>query len=144
MPSGRTRCRGSPWWATAVVLIALACLVGAGLAGAAAGARIVVGPGANGTQRVLRVGDALVVRLPSNPSTGYSWSIRSSASPVLARAGRAYVPPDGELVGAPGTARLRFRAVAVGRGTLRLAYVRPWEHDAAPARAFALRVVVRR
>jgi inhibitor of cysteine peptidase len=105
--------------------------------------RITVGPAANGSQRRLQRGDLLVVRLPSNPSTGYSWKVRSGTRRVLAVAGRTYVPPkDGQRLGAPGTAILRLRAVAVGKTVLRLAYARSWEKGVVPARTFTLRVTV--
>lgn len=104
---------------------------------------ITVGPAANGSQRRLQRGDVLVVRLPSNPSTGYSWKVRSGTRLVLAVAGRTYVPPkDGQRLGAPGTAILRLRAVAAGKTVLRLAYARSWEKGVAPARTFTLRVTV--
>jgi predicted secreted protein len=45
------------------------------------------------------------------------------------------------LLGAPGTAVLRFRAAKSGKTTLRLAYARSWE-TRAPERTFALRVTV--
>lgn len=134
-----------------LVLLALAAVVVApvgtpttAVAGAATLDTVTVGPAANGGQRTLRPGDRLVVRLPANPSTGYVWTVRSAARPVLAAVGRAFVPPaDRSRVGAPGTAVLRYRVAAVGRATLRLAYVRPWEHGVAPARTFTLRVVAR-
>jgi inhibitor of cysteine peptidase len=106
---------------------------------------IVVGPGANGTKRSLDRGDLLVVRLPSNPSTGYAWKVRSCTRPVLVLSARTYVPPKpSQRVGASGTAVLRFRAGAKGATALRLAYVRPWETGVAPAKTFTLRVSVAR
>lgn len=103
---------------------------------------ITVGPAAHGTRRTLRRGDLLVVRLPANPSTGYSWAVRSAGCPVLARAGRSYLPPRSARLGAPGTAVLRFRATAPGSAALRLAYARAWERGVPPARVFTVRVTV--
>lgn len=101
-----------------------------------------VGPAANGSQRRLHPGDVLVVRLPSNPSTGYSWKVRSGTRTVLVVASRTYLPPKDERLGAPGKAVLRFRAVTAGKTVLRLAYVRSWEKGVVPARTFTLRVTV--
>jgi inhibitor of cysteine peptidase len=104
---------------------------------------ITVGPAACGSQRTLHRGDLLVVRLPSSPSTGYAWMVRSGGRPVLSLTGRTYVPPkDTRRLGAPGTAVLRLRAAAAGKTVLRLAYARSWEQGVAPARTFALRVTV--
>ena len=133
------------------LLIIIVCAVGAVAALGAPDARgeafdtIVVGPGANGTRRVLHRGDLLVVRLPSNPSTGYAWKVRSRTRPVLVLSGRTFMPPKpSQRVGAPGTAVLRFRAAAKGATALRLAYVRPWETGVAPTKTFILRVSVAR
>jgi inhibitor of cysteine peptidase len=102
-----------------------------------------VGPAANGSQRRLHRGDVLVVRLPSNPSTGYTWKVCCGTRTLLVVASRTYLPPrDEQLVGAPGKAVLRFRAVKAGKTVLRLHYVRSWEKGAVPARTFALRVTV--
>jgi inhibitor of cysteine peptidase len=128
------------WLAVAVALGAM--LTCASALSAATADTITVGAAANGSRRSLHRRDVLVVRLRSNPSTGYSWRVCSGARPVLALAGRAYVPPKDDRLGAPGTAVLRFRAVATGKTVLRLGYTRPWEKDVAPAQTFTLRVTV--
>jgi len=124
----------------AVGAVLVAC--GASDLSAATADTITVGRAANGSQRSLCRGDLLVVRLSSNPSTGYAWRVRSGTRPVLALSSRTYVPPKDKLLGAPGTAVLRFRAVAAGTTVLRLAYTRPWEKGVPPARTFTLRVTV--
>ena len=112
---------------------------------AASADTITVGMPASGSQRVLHAGDLLIVRLSSNPSTGYAWRVSSGIGPVLKLVGHSYIAPrDGQRVGAPGTAVLRFRAVAVGQKVLRLSYTRPWEIGVEPARRFTLRVRVAR
>jgi len=104
---------------------------------------ITVGQAANASQRMLHHGDRLVVRLPSNPSTGYAWTVRSDTRPTLSLTGRSYVPPgDDGRVGASGTAVLRFRAAATGMTVLRLSYARAWEKGVPPARTFTLTVRV--
>jgi inhibitor of cysteine peptidase len=110
---------------------------------AATAGTITVGPAANGSQRTLHRGDVLAVRLPSSPSTGFAWTLRTGARSVLSLAGRVYVPPKAsQRLGAPGTAVLRLRAAAAGKTVLRLAYGRLWEQGVAPARMFALHVTV--
>jgi inhibitor of cysteine peptidase len=102
-----------------------------------------VGPPANGSQRRLHRGDVLVVRLPSNPSTGYTWKVCCGTRTLLVVVSRTYLPPnDDQLLGASGKAVLRFRAVKAGKTALRLAYVRSWEKGVVPARTFTLRVTV--
>ena len=133
--------------ASLIPLVALAALgvsllLGAAAASAARADTITVGEAANGSCRTLQRGDFLVVRLRSNPSTGYTWRVRSVTRPVLTLAGRSYVPPQDGLLGAPGTAIFRFRAAAFGRKVLRLAYARPWDAGTRPARTFTLRLSV--
>jgi predicted secreted protein len=60
---------------------------------------------------------------------------------VLVLVARRYVPPSSGLLGAPGTAVLRFRAAKAGTTALRLSYARSWE-TRAPERTFTLRVTV--
>jgi inhibitor of cysteine peptidase len=104
---------------------------------------ITVGQAASGSHRSLHRRDLLVVRLPSNPSTGYRWKIRSGTEKVLSSVRRTYVPPrDTAPLGAPGTAIFRLRAAARGKTTLRIVYARPWESGVSPARTFTLRVRV--
>ena len=138
-----TRVKVAPRLFASAVLLGIVLTFGAAGPSAATRDTIIVGPAANGSQRRLERGDRLVVRLPSNPSTGHAWQIRSGVGRVLALVGRRYVPPsDGSRLGAPGTAVLRLRAAATGRTLLRLAYVRSWEKSVPPARTFTLRVAV--
>lgn len=142
-PGPRGGRRGARWLVASALAIAVT-MAAASTAGSRTCETIVVGPAANGAQRAVHRGDRLVVRLPSNPATGFAWTVETSARPVLVLTSRSFVPPpDGGRVGAPGTSVLRFRVAAAGRRTLRLAYVRSWERGVAPADTFTLRVVAR-
>ena len=102
---------------------------------------ITLGPGANGTHVALHQGDALVVRLPGNATTGYRWAVtRTPPSLHLVRA--TYVAPRTDVVGSGGTYVFRF-TTARGAGTLSLGYRRPWEKQTAPLRTFHVTVRVR-
>ena len=129
-------------WLAVVVVAGLLLAWGTSDLPAAAADTITVGPAANGSSRCLHRGDLLVVRLRSNPSTGYAWRVSSGARGVLLLVGCVYVAPEDGLLGAPGTAVLRFRARGTGKTVLRLAYTRSWEKGVAPARTFTLRVTV--
>lgn len=130
-------------WIALVAVGGVISVCGATVLAASTAERIVVGPAASGSQRSIRRGDLLVVRLPSNPSTGFAWKLCAGTDRVLVPAGHTYVPPTGkQRLGAPGTAVLRFRAAATGTTVLRLVYVRPWEKGVPPARTFTLRVTV--
>lgn len=142
-PGARRGGRGGRRLVVSALALVLTVTV-ASASGAGTFDTITVGPAASGTLRVVHRGDRLVIRLPSNPSTGYAWTVRTPARPVLVLTGRSFVPaPDGGRIGAPGTAVLRFRVAAAGRRTLRLAYARSWEQGVAPADTFTLRIVAR-
>ena len=100
----------------------------------------------NGKTVNLNVGEMLVVRLASNPSTGYSWETKGLNTQILEQVGDAVfespdTPPD--LVGAGGTMVLTFKALQPGTTTLTLVYHRPWETDVAPLQTFSVTVTVR-
>jgi inhibitor of cysteine peptidase len=96
----------------------------------------------NGTQVNLGRGDFLLVRLESNPSTGYSWSIRDNDSSVLRPLGDPEFQASSNELGAGGTETFSFEAVAEGASVLVLIYDRPFEEDVEPLKTFRLRVVV--
>jgi predicted secreted protein len=91
---------------------------------------------------VLHSGDVLRVTLKSNPSTGYGWQILANNSSVLESGPITNLPGDGHKVGTEGRLRREFTAKAEGEDRLVLAYSRPWEKSAAPARQLILYVTV--
>jgi inhibitor of cysteine peptidase len=96
---------------------------------------------ANGTQVRLPVGDALGLRLPENPTTGFRWSLIHAGEPACVPVGDAVEPPSGPP-GAGGWHRWRFRAALPGTGQIELTYRRGWERDATRARTFNVEVLV--
>lgn len=91
----------------------------------------------------LEQGQMLILRLPSNPSTGYRWELLESAGSQLRSLGpEVYSSPDGDaVIGAQGHSTWRFQAAAAGEGHLRLVYQRPWEQE--PVEHFECPVRVR-
>lgn len=92
----------------------------------------------------LRVNQPLILRLPSNPSTGYSWTL-----PVAPQLLRVEGKPGFEeantapgVVGAGGQEVWTLRALTAGEETLRFEYRRPWEKDAPPARSLLYRIEI--
>ena len=85
----------------------------------------------------------LVIRLPSNPSTGYVWSYVLAGDDVLRLdtvTGEA--PAADGMVGVPGLEVWSFRAQGSGTAVLTYIYARPWEKNALPAKIFTLNVEV--
>ena len=88
-------------------------------------------------------GQPLVVRLPANPSTGYSWTYTVVGDEVLrldSVSGEA--PAPNGMVGVPGEQVWSFRAQGSGRAVLRYVYARAWEKHTPPAKTFTLNVTV--
>lgn len=80
----------------------------------------------------LRVGDTLLLRLRSNPGTGYSWAQSRAAPDAVTLVDSSYAAPATTAVGAPGKQLFRFLGKAPGSATLTLYYSRPWETGVAP------------
>lgn len=100
--------------------------------------------GGNGRAIEMAVGARLLVSLPGNPSTGYTWEVKEGAAPVLELVGEPEFESDNpDLVGAGGTLTLTFRAVQSGTTTLVLVYHRPWETEVEPLDTFTVTVTVR-
>jgi len=86
----------------------------------------------------------LVVRLPSNPTTGYRWSLAQQSTAVLEPEGAPSYEKGAGDAGAGGIEIWRFAPTQAGEGTLRLEYRRLWEADAAPrAGSSSYKVTVR-
>ncbi len=129
----------------AVVALALAASLICRPAFAQAPPRTVdVNDSQDGGKLMVFAGDTVEVRLHSTPSTGYSWKVVEIDRNILAeRKAPVFVPPPQNIPGAEGHMVFDFLAAAPGTSTLQLAYVRPWEKDAAPARTFSIDVTVR-
>jgi inhibitor of cysteine peptidase len=96
----------------------------------------------DGTQVNLGRGDFLLVRLESNPSTGYSWEVQNNDDAVLRQLGEPQFRPSSNEVGAGGTDTFSFEAIAEGTSVLVMIYHRPFEEGEEPLDTFRLRVFV--
>jgi inhibitor of cysteine peptidase len=86
----------------------------------------------------LQVGQQFILRLPSNPTTGFRWLLRDAAPQVLQSLGPEVYsnPEDAGLVGSAGISTWRFQVLKTGEGQLALTYERPWEAGVEPAQRF--------
>jgi inhibitor of cysteine peptidase len=96
--------------------------------------------------RVVRLGpgDRLRITLPSNGTTGFTWTVARMPPHLRLTADRmqaAPVPPG--LAGAEGRQTLVFEAKRRGSGVLRLRYRQPWKGGMTDA-PFDLRIESRR
>lgn len=92
---------------------------------------------------ILAAGGTLTVRLQSNVTTGYGWSVVKNDPKALKLMGKPkYESPKQVIPGAGGHQVFSFQATgAIGTNTvLVLEYKRPWEKDTPPAQTLTLNV----
>lgn len=96
-------------------------------------ADIVVSEADLGRQVVARVGDALVVQLSENPTTGFRWALASPDSDVLELTRDEFQASEQAGVGAGGLRVFRFATKGAGSARIEFKLARAWE--AAPPNA---------
>ena len=108
-----------------------------------ASALVRAGLEADNTTVPLIKGQRLVVTLPANPSTGFTWEVTALPGHVAIEGTPAFASGANEtspaLVGATGEMTFTFLVTDATNGTLELAYRRPWEKKPA-ARTYRLTV----
>ena len=74
-----------------------------------------------------------VVTLPSNPTTGYQWTVTTYYKKTLQLTRSTYLPPQTKLMGAGGQMTFTFAPIkgkAYPSSTkMTFTYARPWEHN---------------
>ena len=84
-----------------------------------------------------RVGEPFTISLPSNPTTGYDWTVDYDY--VLLKLENASFERDDQKalrVGAGGTSVFVFTPIGSGKTTIYFVYKRSWENIAADTRSF--------
>ena len=97
----------------------------------------------NGKTIELPKGATLVLKLSSNASTGYSWSVQSNSSLLKLVKSDYTEQKQAKLVGAPGVQTFQWQAAGSGTAALQLEYRRPWEKDQPAAKLFSISVQIR-
>ncbi len=99
----------------------------------------------SGTSVALASGQDLVVRLPSNPTTGYRWIYVEPKDAVLRVDGPSSYEAQsaGGAAGAGGMEIWKLAPLKPGQQQLRFEYRRPWEQDVAPSRVATYTVTVK-
>ena len=90
------------------------------------------------------VGQTLRIRLPGNPSTGYTWVVKVLKGDSVAQHGKLVferAEGTGGMAGAGGTLVATFKALRPGPTTVILEYKRPWEKKD-PERTQVLRFTI--
>ena len=95
----------------------------------------------NHTRVVLYVGDSLSVRLKSNPTTGFSWSVTDLPVFLQQLDSKTETGKRGRI-GEPGSQYFTFKAKLAGESTLALNYARAFEKNTPPAKTFVVSISV--
>lgn len=98
----------------------------------------------NGQPTTIHVGGKVVVELPANPTTGYTWDVGEVDTNILKQVGQTEYNSSSTtpMPGQGGTQTLRFQAMAPGTTTLKLIYHRPFEQNTPPIKTYTVQVTV--
>jgi len=96
----------------------------------------------NGRTIEAQPGSRIVVTLPENPTTGYSWAI-DGAGDALSLVSSDYGATPAAGVGGGGKRTLVFEAKSPGTANLRLKRWREWEGEASVRERYAVTVRVK-
>jgi inhibitor of cysteine peptidase len=96
----------------------------------------------NGKTVQIKMGDVLEVRLSSNPTTGYEWSLQKQSTTLLKLSGQSSTKPKTSALGSPSVQIFDFAPTGKGTGVLMLHYVRSWEPPDPKEQQFNLHVTI--
>lgn len=97
----------------------------------------------NGKTVEVAKGGTVVVALKGNATTGYLWAVDGTLPSQLQPEGQPTYSADTTLIGSPGVATMRFKAVSAGEGDLKLKYWRSFEPTTPPVQTWSAKVVVK-
>ena len=91
---------------------------------------------------VVNAGEEFFIALPSNRTTGYSWTQSIADGKILAYEGNVYQNPSSGLLGAGGQQIFIYHANRTGSTTITVTYSQPFDTNAAPAKTLTFNVTV--
>lgn len=99
------------------------------------------------SQVSITAGEWFDVKLESNKTTGYSWTVMiTDMNPdgIVSDMGNEYIeqPKEGRVLGAGGYELWHFKTLDRGFFNLVFHYARPWETDGTPAKTVTIGVTV--
>jgi len=91
---------------------------------------------------VVQAGDEFFIALPSNRTTGYTWTQAIGDEKIVAYEGNVYQPPSPGLAGQGGQQIFIYHANRSGTTAIHFSYARPFEPGQAPAKSSVFSVTV--
>jgi inhibitor of cysteine peptidase len=88
---------------------------------------------------VVTVGEEIMIRINSNPTTGYRWQPQYDDN-ILDLNSHDFVPVS-EMIGSSGVERFRFKARKAGKTSVKMIYKRPWDNIPQDKREFSVTVI---
>jgi len=128
-----------------VFILVVALIVTMALGGCKTGSDILTEKN-NGDSIELTIDSEFVIKLESNPTTGYGWILdEKTDTSIVSMVGSEYAQSeeDEELVGAGGHEIFTFKAIASGDTTVLLNYERSWEEEEEPLETFEINISVK-
>ena len=76
---------------------------------------------------------SFTITLPANPTTGFSWTVKSYDKEYFKLAKKEYLPSEPKRIGSGGSSLFTFDVQKVfdGKQAITLVYARPWEPQSA-------------
>ena len=109
------------------------------VAASVSGRPVVLSEADTGSKVFLLQGEALSVRLPSDPSSGYGWSVTRTVTSILKPEGEPKPePPADAAPGAMGFQIFEFTVAGPGSAPLELSYRRPSDKDKPAVRTWTI------
>src|SRR5581483_2614833 len=94
---------------------------------------------------MVKKGQEFLIALPSNPTTGYSWTAKPSNADVAVFGSAFQRQPMGRtIVGAGGEQIWVFEAMQTGTAKVIFSYSRPWLKNTLPARTQSFTIKITR
>lgn len=109
-----------------VVILTASLIVGFHLISRGGVEEINLGAEDNGRILDVSVGTVVVIKLPENPSTGYTWQYAAGEN-IAEVIEDVYIPPKNQIPGKGGTRVVKLKVT--GSGEFTMDYVRPWENQ---------------
>jgi len=106
-------------------------------------AEVTINDSKNNSQIFIKKGNIFIVKLLTNPGTGYSWQIIKNNPDQLKPLGDSILEPlESEAPGASENQVFRFSAQKSGSTMLELHYLRPWEKNIPPLKTYQINLQI--
>lgn len=102
--------------------------------------------GEHETRIAVRQAGDFLIKIKSNPTTGYSWALLKPVDEKILKFKGLKEEDDQEieqpLIGQPTYEIFVLEALAPGKTTVELQYRRPWEKDVPPIKTYKIHIII--